>query len=84
MADIAHTIPTSVAYLNGKFGYERPGLQVVAYPAAPYRSRDWGGYNRRTYDLQPALMVSTEDTLEEWEAFWHHVETEQKPLFRFR
>jgi hypothetical protein len=75
MADIAHTIPTSVAYLDGaSFGYERPGLQVVAYPAAPHRSRDWLGYNLRAYDLKPALMAFTDDTLEEWEAFWHHID----------
>jgi hypothetical protein len=36
-------------------------------------TRDWSGYNIAEYDLQPALFNASDDTLEQWEAFWHQI-----------
>jgi len=75
MADIAHTVPTSVAYLDGSnFGLTRPGIQVTPFASGRILSRDWTGRNLRQLDLSPALFESTADTLEEWETFWHQID----------
>jgi hypothetical protein len=75
MADIAHTVPASVLYLDGSnFGLTRPGLQVTPFISGRFLSRDWHGHNVAEYDLQPALFNSSDDTLEEWEAFWHQID----------
>ena len=75
MADIAHTIPTSVAYLDGsEFGLIRPGIQVTPFASGRFLTRNWSDHNVAEYDLMPALFNSTDDTLEEWEAFWHQIE----------
>lgn len=74
MADIAHTVPASVAYLDGsEFGLARPGIQVTPWPSGRVLTRDWSGHNLVEYDLTPALFNATDDTLEKWEAFWHHI-----------
>ncbi len=75
MADIAHTVPTSVAYLDGsEFGLVRPGIQVTPFISGKFLTRDWHGHNVIEYDLTPALFNATTDTLEEWKAFWHHID----------
>lgn len=75
MADVAHTIPTSVTYLGGsEFGFVRPGIQVTPFISGHYLTRDWHGFNVIQYDLAPALFNSSDDTLEEWEAFWHQID----------
>ena len=74
MADIAHTVPASVAFLDGsEFGFTRPGIQVTPFISGRYLTRDWHGFNVATYDLMPALFDSSADTLEEWEAFWRQI-----------
>ena len=74
MADIAHTVPASVLYLDGsEFGLTRPGLQVTPFISGRFLTRDWHGHNIAEYDLTPALFDSSDDTLEEWEAFWHQI-----------
>jgi len=74
MADIAHTVPAIVTAKDGStFGFERPGLQVTQFDAGPMRSRDWLGYNLRTYDLDPSLWQSGTTALHQWSAFWHHI-----------
>jgi len=74
MADIAHTLPAIVTANDGStFGFDRPGLQISQFDAGPTRSRDWLGYNLRTYDLDPSLWQSGTTALQEWSAFWHHI-----------
>ena len=74
MADIAHTVPAIITARDGStFGFERPGLQITQFDSGPMRSRDWLGYNLRTYDLDPSLWQSSTTALEEWSAFWHHI-----------
>ena len=74
MADIAHTVPAIVTATDGStFGFERPGLQITQFDAGPMRSRDWLGYNLRTYDLDPSLWQSGTTALQQWSAFWHHI-----------
>jgi len=48
-------------------------LQVTQFDAGPMRSRDWLGYNLRTYDLDPSLWQSGTTALQQWSAFWHHI-----------
>ena len=75
MADIAHTMPAVITALDGStFGFERPGLQITPFDAGPHRSRDWLGYNLRAYDINPSLWQSGTTALQEWSAFWHHIE----------
>jgi len=75
MADVAHTVPAVITALDGStFGFERPGLQITPFDAGPHRSRDWLGYNLRTYELDPSLWQSSTTALEEWSTFWHHID----------
>ena len=75
MADVAHTVPASVVYLEGSnFGLSRPGIQVTAFASGKMLTRDWSGHNLRQYDLAPAMFASTDDTLEEWETFWKQID----------
>jgi hypothetical protein len=37
-------------------------------------TRDWHGHNIVEYDLTPALFNATDNTLEEWRTFWHHID----------
>jgi len=74
MADIAHTVPSVITTRDGSsFGFERPGLQITQFDAGPMRSRDWLGYNLRTYDLDPSLWQSGTTALQQWSAFWNHI-----------
>ena len=74
MADIAHTVPSVITTKDGsEFGFDRPGLQITQFDAGPTRSRDWLGYNLRTYDLDPSLWQSGTTALQQWSAFWHHI-----------
>ena len=74
MADIAHTVPSVITTKDGsEFGFDRPGLQITRFDAGPVRSRDWLGYNLRTYDLDPSLWQSGTTALQQWSAFWNHI-----------
>ena len=74
MADIAHTIPAIVTVLDGSsFGFARPGMQQTAFISGRYLSRDWHGYDVREYDLNPSIWQSGTTALEQWSAFWHHI-----------
>ena len=75
MADVAHTVPTSVAYLDGsQFGLVRPGIQVTPFISGRMLTRDWHGHNIVEYELTPALFNASDDTLEEWATFWHQID----------
>ena len=46
MADVAHTVPASVVYLEGSnFGASRPGIQVTSFASGKMLTRDWAGHN---------------------------------------
>ena len=64
-----------MVYLDGsEFGLTRPGLQVTPFASGRFLTRDWSGRNRVEYDLTPALFNATDDTLAEWNAYWHHID----------
>jgi hypothetical protein len=74
MADIAHALPAIVTVLDGSsFGFDRPGMQQTAFISGRYLSRDWHGYNVREYELDPSIWQSGTTALEQWSAFWHHI-----------
>jgi hypothetical protein len=68
-------MPAVITALDGStFGFERPGLQITPFDAGPHRSRDWLGYNLRSYNINPSVWQSSTTALEEWSAFWHHID----------
>jgi hypothetical protein len=48
-------------------------MQQTAFISGRYLSRDWHGYDVREYDLNPSIWQSGTTALEEWSAFWHHI-----------
>jgi len=68
MAEIAHTMPSSVAFLDGsRFGVTRPGLQVTQYETGPFKSRDWFGHNVAEYNLKIGALDSSARA--DWDIF---------------
>jgi hypothetical protein len=49
-------------------------LQQTAFISGRYLSRDWHGYDVREYDLDFTRLVNSTTALEEWSAFWHHID----------
>lgn len=75
MADIAHCVPAIVTVQEGsEFGFTRPGMQQTAFISGRYLSRDWHGYDVREYSLDFTRLVSSTTALEQWSAFWHHID----------
>ena len=72
MADIAHTVPGDISFLDeSTIGMTRPGLQVTQFATGPFSSRDWFGHNVREYDMRVASLDSTAQ--QNWRRFLHQV-----------
>ena len=75
MAEVAHTIPSTVTFLDGsQFGVTRPGLQITQYETGPFKSRDWFGHNVATYDLRIGALDSSARA--DWDIFMSQIGTD--------
>ena len=74
MADIAHTFPLNINWLEGSsLGFDRPGVQVSNYPSGPVLSRDFSSYNLRTYNINPSIFHASGTLMDDWRMFWQHI-----------